>query len=134
MGGCNCTFGNSDIGSVIIDNKTIETREKILERPVDDSFEFTTPEVKLGSLINREITQEVQALVKGYLIRRNFCFPVINSSLNELYKSLGKFELGEIQENHINFHSGVYIGEINQLNEPHGCGRMFLDDKILEGH
>ena len=75
----------------------------------------------------------IQGLVRGYLVRRELVKPRVDSSLDVIYSSLGKFNLGNLPNIHTNFQGGTYIGETDGSGVPQGKGRLFLENSISEG-
>ena len=134
MGACNCTDGNNDLASTVeLEKKNIEMKQRALDRAHEDSLDMTLPDIKASPLKAKEINKIVQGLARGYLVRSNFFKLPIRNSLKDIYSSLGQLDFGKINEVTCQFQGGIYIGEVNQFNEPDGCGRLFLDDQIFEG-
>ena len=122
MGSCNCGYSKNDPGTVLVEHLRTITLQEDLSLGVKLNFSETN-----------DNDERIQALIRGYLARRSFFQPKIASPLKKIYHSLGKFDLGVIPENSYRMKGGVYIGEVDSNNEPHGRGRLFLNVKICEG-
>jgi hypothetical protein len=119
MGACNCGEEKNELGGVFIENtKTIQLSGQ--------KFDISMPDHIAHNI-------QVQALVRGYLLRKNFLIPCLSKSVKDIYEYLGKLDIGDVCQNFCNFQGGVYQGDVNENNRPHGLGRFFSSDKVCEG-
>ena len=118
MGVCNCTETR----------KELEDLHSSLKEPCLHECYVETDNTNRG--IN---DQRVQALVRGYLARKTCRFSVLSDSLQSFYKTLPQFSLGELSEFSYFYEGGLYEGEVNEFDQPHGNGKLIHNSCIKEG-
>lgn len=117
MGNCTCTESKNEFGAV-----NLGSTNKNCEKNIETEDTEDKKQQKL-----------VQGLIRAYLYRKAYKFPVISEALQSFYNSLPQFTTQGGGKAVYFFDSGLYEGEINESELPNGYGKLIKSDCIVEG-
>lgn len=118
MGNCTCTESKNESEAVNLDSANKNSCGKYLE--TEDSDE-------------KKQKKLIQGLVRAYLYRKSYTFPVVSDSLQSFYNSLPQFTTPEFSKIAYFYNNGLYEGETNENEIPNGYGKLIKNDCIVEG-
>jgi hypothetical protein len=117
MGTCNCTEKG----------KELEVHTNGKEPYIHECYVET-------SSSNRQTNNErIQAIVRSYLTRKSCRLSSVSDSLQSFYKTLPQFNSQELSNFSYFYEGGVYEGEVNEFEIPHGQGKLTQNGIIKEG-